>query len=122
MDKTELIHMSYEKKKDLYGDVFSLGVLNNAETVNDKLILLSLISYTYLKLKEKNPKTTVLEILLKITKQEPDQSYFYYFLEALAILVEELCFQSKEADNCGLKSSQEIINKIKEILNSWSPF
>lgn len=122
MDKSELIHMSYEKKRELYSDVFSLGVLNNARTVNDKLVLFSLVSLTYLKMKEKNPKITVLEILLSITQQKQDQSYFYYFLEALAILVEELTFEAKEADSCGLKSSKEIINKIKEILNSWTPF
>lgn len=122
MGNEETLDLSYEDKKELYIKHFSLGVLKDARSVNDKLILLSLLSLTYIKLKTKNPKITPLEILLSITKTKADNSYYYHFLEALAILVEDFSFSCSEADNCGLKSSQEIINKIKEILDSWTPF
>ena len=116
------INMSYEEKKDLYNKIFTLGVLNDAKNVNDKLILISLLSLTYIKLKEKKPNITPLDIILSITKQKADGSYYYHFLEALAILVDDFSYLCNEADNCGLKTSQEIINKIKEILDSWTPF
>lgn len=122
MAKLDLSNISFEEKKDIYDQLFSLGVLNDAKSVNDKLILISLVSLTYIKLKEKNPKITPLEILLSITKQKADGSFYYNFLESVAILVEDFSFLCNDADNCGLKSSKEIVNKIKEILDSWTPF
>lgn len=113
--------LAYEDKKSLHTKIFSLGTIGGGN-VNDKLILISLLSLTYLKMKEKNPKITVLEILKSITKQKADESYYYQMLEGLAILVEDLCYNCKTADSCGLQTSQEIITKIKEILNTWIPF
>lgn len=114
-----LKNLSYNEKKQLYDDIFSLGVFNNS---NDKLILISLLSLTYLKLKKKNNKITPLDILKSITKEKDTSSYFYNTLEALSIIVEDFSYGQITADSCGLKSSEEIINKIKEILNSWTPF
>lgn len=123
MDKrSEYSELSYDEKKKLYNDLFSLGVLNQSTNVNDKLILISLLSLTYIRLKEKNKKITPLDILKSITKQPEDNSYFYNMLEALSIIVEDFSYDCTVADNCGLKTSQEIINKIKEILDSWTPF
>lgn len=114
--------LSYEDKKKIYTNLFSIGNFLECRSLNDRLILISLISLVYLKNKEKNDKITVLEILLKITNQKVDNSGFYNMLEGLSILVEDWCYEIKEADSCGLKTSQDIINKIKEILNSWIPF
>ena len=117
-----LLSMSYEDKRDVHSRVFSIGVLNGIISVNDKLILLSLISLMYLKLREKNPDVTPLKILMQITGQRKDNSHFYFMLEGLSILVEDLCDKCNVADSCGLKTSQEIVSKIKEILNTWLPF
>ena len=114
-------NIDYNNKKKLHTSMFSLGSIGNGD-VNDKLILISLLSLTYLKMKEKDPKVTVLEILKTITRQPADNSSYYQMLEGLSILVEDLCYNCKTADACGLKTSQEIINKIKEILNTWIPF
>lgn len=114
-----LNNLSYNDKKELYDRLFSLGVFNE---INDRLVLISLVSLTYLKLKEKNPKLTPLELLKSITKQPEDNSFFYNTLEALSIIVEDFTYSKQIPDACGLKTSQEIINKIKEILNSWTPF
>ena len=43
-------------------------------------------------------------------------------LENLSILIEDFSYDCTEIDSCGLKTSQEIVNKIKEILNTWIPF
>ena len=115
-------NLTFEERRKYYTTNFSLGTIGNLNSVNDKLILLSLLSLTYIKMKEKNPKITVLDILLNITKQKPDNSIFYQMLENLSFMVEDLCYNCKTADSCGLNSSKEIVDKIKEILNTWIPF
>jgi len=126
MDKIDdivqsLYDATYVEKKSVYSHSFSLGTFSS-ENVNDKLVLISLLSLMYIKLKAKDKAVTSLEILLKITKQKVDNSGYYEMLENLAIMVEELSYNCKKADSCGLKSSEEIINKIKEILSAWIPF
>ena len=115
-------NVNFKDRRSYYMTNFSLGTIGNLESVNDKLILLSLMSLTYIKMKEKNPNITALEILLNITKQKPDDSFFYQMLENLSFMVEDLCYNCKKADSCGLSSSKEIVEKIKEILNTWIPF
>jgi hypothetical protein len=114
--------LNYEEKKQFFSDVFSLGSFSETDNVNDLLILISLISLSYLKLKETNPNITVLSILIKISGKIDKESSYYNMLENLSIIVEEFCYNKKNADSCGLKDSKEIINKIKSILNTWIPF
>lgn len=113
--------LKFKEKRDYFFSNYSLGALSS-NSINEKLILISLLSFVYFKMKEKTPTVTVLDVLKSITKQKPDNSSYYQMIESLAIVVEDLCYGSSIADNCGLKSSQEIINKIKEILGQWLPF
>lgn len=114
--------MDYFEKKEIFEKYYSLGALNGITNVNDKLILISLVSLTYLKMKEKDSQITPIAILMKIMNQSKDGSAFYQMLEGLGIIVEDLSYSCNTADACGLKTSQEIINKIKDILNTWLPF
>lgn len=116
---SEINSFTYKDKKDLYSRLFSIGYLG--KNLDDKLILLSLITLTYIKLKEKNNLITPIEILEKITK-EPKDTYLYQTLEVLSIMVEDFSYGCKSASSCGLKSSEEIINKIKELISTWIPF
>ncbi len=118
----ETKRLTFDEKRNLYINHFSLGTVGSTNSVNDKLILLSLLSLTYMKMREKNPKITVIEILQSITKHTPDDSYYYQMLESLSLLVEDLSYNCKTADSCGLSTSKEIVSKIKEILNTWIPF
>ena len=113
--------MDCNDKRSVYQKVFSLGNFESID-MNDKLMLISLTALTYRKMKEKDVEMTPLKLLMKITGEEKSNSAFYQFLEALAILVEDLSYGCTKIDPCGMKSSQEIINKIKEILNTWLPF
>jgi len=122
MEKIPINNLSYEEKQLLYTQLFSTGNFIKNKSVNDKLILISLISLVFLKLKKTKPDVKPLDILLQITKTKKDDSAFYHMLEALSITVEDFCYENESADPCGLKSSEEIINKIKEILNLWLPF
>lgn len=116
-----LDNLEYRDKLSCYNKVFSLGNFNS-DDMNEKLVLISLVALTYQKLKEKDSQITPLKILMKITGQIEDNSGFYQFLESLSIIVEDMSYGCKKIDACGLKSSQEIINRIKEILNTWIPF
>jgi len=113
--------LKFKEKKSYFFSNYSLGAISG-NSINDKLILISLLSFVYFKMKEKTPTVTVLDILKSITKQKQDDSSYYQMIESLAIIVEDFCYGCSVADNCGLKSSQEIINKIKEILGQWLPF
>lgn len=113
--------LEYREKFNVYQRVFSLGKFQS-DNFNDKLILISLIALTTNKMREKDPSITPLKILMQITNQVHDDSAFYQFLEALSLLVDDLMYGVNKFDSCGLTTSQEIINKIKEILNQWLPF
>lgn len=116
----QISKFSYDEKKLLYDKVFSIGVFG--DNIDDTVILFSLISLTYIKIKVKNPKIKVIDILNQITKNKEKDLYFSQMLETLSILIEDMSYESKSANNCGLKTSNEIINKIKELLYTWTPF
>lgn len=113
--------MSYEERSSIFSKVFSLGTFSS-DTVNDKVILISLTSLLYIKMQAKKQSVTPLQILMKISGQKADNSIFYQMLETLSILVEEFSYQCKTASPYGLKTTEEIINKIKELLSAWIPF
>ena len=113
--------MKDQSKKNLYLHTYSIGYLLSND-LNDRLVLISLLALTNKKLREKDNEMTVLKLLMKITAQEADDSGFYHFLEALSILVEDFSYGIEKIDPCGFKTSQEIINKIKELLATWMPF
>ena len=118
----EIQELTQEEKSRLYTVVFGFGSIASID-ISDKLILISLVGLSSSKLKENNPRLTTLEFLEKLTKvdKKADEN-FYNFLCNLAILVDDLSYATKNYDACGLKSSAEIINKIKEILQTWLPF
>lgn len=113
--------LSFEEKTQVYKSCFSLGNLSSEE-LNDKLVLISLVALVYQKMQLKDKNITPLAILLKIMNQPKDGSAAYQFLESLAIMVEDLTYNVKKIDSCGLTTSQDIINKIKELVNTWLPF
>lgn len=118
---TDLGHLEYTDKLNVYQRVFSLGNFSSDE-LNEKLVLFSLVALVTRQMRQKDSEITPLKILMQITGQIKDNSVFYQFLEALSIIVEDLMYETKKIDSCGLKTSQEIINRIKEILNTWLPF
>lgn len=118
MDNEEI---SYGEKKKLFSKFFSTGFLS--VDLNDKLVLISLIALVSKKMKQKNANLTTLDVLYKIMNIKPDKKdYFCEFLESLSILVDDLAYESTKLDSCGLKSSEEIIKKIRFLLNMWAPF
>lgn len=113
--------LDYTDKLQVHNRVFSLGTFDSPD-LNEKLILISLVALVTRKMREKDPTATPLSILMKITGQVKDNSGFYQFLESLSIIVEDFSYGCTKFDTCGLTNSQDIINKIKEIINTWLPF
>ncbi|MGV8961930.1 MAG: hypothetical protein ACOH2V_00935 [Candidatus Saccharimonadaceae bacterium] len=118
---TQVNGLTYEDKNLLFQSVFSIGNLLTPE-FSDKLVLVSLVSLVQQRMHEKDPSMTHLKVLTKITGREKDESSFYQFLESLAIIAKDFSYGTKKIDPCGLTTSQDIINKIKELLNTWMPF
>lgn len=118
----QLLELPYENRKNTYLSTFSLGTFQKAKSVNDKMVLLSLICYAYFQMKVKKPEITHLEVVLAVTKAKKDSTAYYQMLESLAIVCEDLCYNTTSADSCGLDTSKKVIDKIKEILTSWVPF
>lgn len=113
--------LEYIDKRDVFDKNFSFDCVG--EDLNDRLVLISLVSLTYIKMKEKSPTITPLDILIQITgEKKSNSSYMYKFLESVSIIVENFTYGVTKVDSCGLKNSTEIINKIKEILAKWTPF
>ena len=116
----EINTLEYKDKSLLFKKVFGIG--NFGKDFNDTLILLSLVALVTSKMREKDPEITPLKVLMKITNTYDKTTVIYQLLENLSILVEDLTYESIKLDPCGLKTSQEIINKIKTILDQWLPF
>lgn len=112
--------LEYVDKLSAYSKVFSFGMMG--EDFNDKLVLISLVALTWSKMKEKNAQITPLDILMKLTGEVKSNKAFYQFLEALSVVVTDMSYGCTKFDACGCKSSQEITNKIKELLSTWLPF
>lgn len=118
---TNLESLSYEDKLYVFNRIFSLGNIDT-KNLDDKLVLVSLVALTTKKMRIKDSTITPLKILLSITKSTNDGTSFYQFLESLAIIIEDFMQNCETISSCGLNTSQEIINKIKTLLNTWIPF
>lgn len=114
-------HLSYKEKSNLFSELVSLGTFSSVD-VFDKLVLVSLVSLVYIKMKKTKPNITPLDILVKITETTDTNSYFYSMLESLSLLVEEFSYECKTSNSFNMTDSKEIVNKIKEILSTWTPF
>ena len=68
--------LDYASKLKAYNRLFSLGYIPGIE---NKFNLISLVALTTSKMREKNPKIMPLDILMKITGQEKDDTGFYQF-------------------------------------------
>lgn len=120
MDKlTDIKNLDYSEKQQLYSRVFSLGFI---PTFEDRIELISAVTLLTARLKEKDKDTKAIDILIKLTQQEKDNSGFYEFLESLSIICEELSKDCKVANIYKYKNYSELTTRIVEILTTWLPF
>ena len=97
---------TYKELKEIYSKYFTLVSL---------ICLLTDAS------KKKNPDATCYQVIMKVLELSksalPEQDVI-----GLAIVCEDFLNNSTKFNNCGLKTPDEIIGKIKEILDQWLPF
>ncbi len=110
---------NYEYRKEIYETYFSLGHLNTG--IGRKFALISLICYLTHKLQLKKPEVTCYKVIMKIIEKEvhkhdPD------FIENLSIICDDFMKNTSEFLTFDIKSTKEMANKVKEILNTWLPF
>lgn len=113
--------MKFKELQQLYSENFSLGYINSGNgrsSIENRFVLISLISYITYKAKLKNPDTTYYEIIMKLNKNLglPDD-----FIKGLAIVCEDFSYQCTEFPTFGLKG-QDIIKEAVSILKSYMPF
>ena len=114
--KSYLQMVDYKELKSIYSRYYSIGSLGSS--LNDKLTLISLVAVLVHAAKKKSPDADCYKVLKKILKADTCDSY----LKSLCILVEDLMIGCNKFDNCGLKTSEEIINKINELYSGLLPF
>lgn len=113
----KVINLTYEEKKDIYRDNFTLGYLGN--DINKKFTLLSLVCLVTYLAKQKDPDATPYSMLKKINKGDttlPDS-----FIHAIAIQCEDLMYGCESFPTFGVPN-KEIISTIKKLLNEYLPF
>lgn len=113
----QIKEMSFEDKSQVFHACFNLGYLG--ENVNSKFPLIGLIALVSTKLQEKNPSLkNTYDVLTQVIKPRVSAED----LMTLGLFVDSFSYGVKKFDNYGLKTSKEILDKIKELLNAWTPF
>lgn len=107
--------ITYKQLKQFYSEYFGLSNLNVSS--EERLAILSLVSYTVQKLKAKKPDVTYYSVLKKLAPSAMPEDYLY----GLAIICEDFAYDCKEFPTFDLKGN-EIIKKIKDILSNYIPF
>ena len=113
---------SYDDKRTLYSSFFSSGTQTTGK-MNNKLILISLICLVSQKMSVDNKTVTPKDVIEKIVGKVLNVNNAYdHYLIGLSIVCDDMMVGVTEIDSFGLKTSAEIITKIKNILDEWLPF
>lgn len=109
---------TYKELKETYDKYFTIGVGGD---INVKFTLISLICLLTDASKKNNPDATCYQVIMKVLELSksalPEEDII-----GLAIVCESFLKNSTKFNNCGLKTPNEILNKIREILDQWVPF
>lgn len=111
---------SYSDLEDYYGNYFSLRYLNT--TFENKIGLISLICFLTQQARKKNPNATCYQVIMKVVGDEPFNKYKVEFIRGLSVVCDDFMIHTTNFLTFDLKSSKAIMEKIKEILDTWIPF
>lgn len=119
---TEQKNSLYKERKQIYSTHFATCSTLDQD-LNTKLALVSLLCLVIDKTRDKKPDITSIEVIEMIVKHKlnPKEGFDNYLI-GLAVICEDFMYGCTKFDACGFKTSQEIVAKIKEILESWIPF
>ena len=111
--------LSYEDRKEIYANNFSLSYLNT--DIGSKFALISLICYLTHKMQLKKPGINCYKVIMKIIDKEA-HTYNMEFIENLSIMCEDFMKNTSEFLTFDIKTGKEMAQKIREILHTWIPF
>ena len=109
----------YNELNDVYDEYFSLKYLSC--TIQEKFTLINLLALLVYKAKEHDKTVSTIDVLNKILDNKID-NYDIKFIYGLSIIVDDFMQDSNIFDTCGLKSAEEIIIRIKNIIDYYLPF
>ena len=118
-DLMEAWEPTYKELEDYYREYFSLGNLNC--DLGSKFALISLICFLTKQARQKNPDATCYLVIMKIINNN-ESSYDMKFIRGLSVVCTDLMKHCNEFLTFDMKSSKEMVVKIKEILNTYLPF
>ena len=110
----------YKELESDYKEYFSLAGLDT--DISNKFALISLICFLTKELKKNNPDVTCYKTIMAITKNDDVDDYYFKFLRGLSVVCQDFMTHTKEFMTFDLKSSKEMISKVREILGTWLPF
>lgn len=111
---------NYEDLEHNYAENFSLSGLNT--DISNKFALISLICFVTKKMRKQNPDTTCYNVIMKIVEKDNVDDFYLKFLRGLSVVCNDFMQHTTEFMTFDLKTSKEIISKIREILATWLPF
>jgi len=111
--------LSYEERKEIYSQYFSLGYLNT--DIGSKFALISLICYLTHKMQLKKPDVTCYKVIMKIIDKE-SYKHDLDFITNLSIICDDFMRNTSEFLTFDIKSGKEMAKKIREILGTYVPF
>lgn len=114
--------LKYDDKIAYYTNYFTSGYMLSGK-LDNKLQLINLICLVTKKLRENDGQLSCQHVIEKILQRTLKiDSAFDRYLVGLAIVCEDMLYGVKEINQTGFKTSGEIVAKIKELFNEWSPF
>ena len=111
---------TYQELQETYATYYSLSGLNTS--LENKFGLISLICFLTKQAKRKNPDATCWMVIRKITENEIPSKEQESFYKGISIVCDDFMKHTTEFLTFDLKTSKDMINKIKEILSTWLPF
>ena len=114
----ELQDIDYKKTYAIYQKLFSLSYLNC--NLGDKLGVIALTCRITNALKQKNPKVTCYDVLLKVGNKFGDLEK-NAFLKSLACICEDMMYGVKDYPDFGVKLS-DAPKQLEKLLGNYVPF
>lgn len=113
---------TYDDQRSIYQKLFTSGSQSTGKLKN-KLDLITLVCLVSQKMSVDNKTVTPKDVLEKITGKVLNYNNPYdRYLIGLSVVCDDMMFGVTVIDTLDLKTSGEIVSKIKSILAEWMPF
>lgn len=124
MDMMEVWEPTFEELNEIYQKYFTLK--NVGVTIDNKFGLISLVCFLTKQARVKKPDATCLQVLEKVNAPTAEDPFSACgnpdFIRGLAIICEDYMQTKGDFMTFGMKSSKEMVAKIREILGEELPF